>query len=216
MKRNLQRFIDSRAAVVRSLEKTKKFYRRYDPGWYLYRKVASESSIAAKFTDEFIELVYVTLAAWNMNSRGAKLSEFDIFKESIYRNREYFTRLANYRLEQLSSTSLRELLVGDARTLFFNLELVADGKPRLVTYSKTFHFFLPDLFVPIDRRYTLTYFYKSEDVPNKLDMQFQRLSDILEECRRLATSIQLNRFLDNIWNANVPKTIDDIIIGYQK
>ena len=213
--RTLQRFINNTRLITRALTKTRMFYRQYDPGWYLYRKVASETNMEAKFSDEFIELVYVTLCAWNMNSRGAKLADFESFKESLRAHKDNFMRLSNIRLEELTAEQLAEILSGDGRALFLNLTLVADTKPRLVTYSKALHFFVPNLFMPIDRTYTLKYFYDNFNVPTNIERQFDRLSEVLEESRRLATSVRLTQFIDTVWNANIPKTIDNIIIGYQ-
>ncbi|MCL4538379.1 MAG: hypothetical protein M1469_09290 [Bacteroidetes bacterium] len=198
------------------MTKTKRLYRQYDPGWYLYRKLASEVDIEAKFRDDFIELVYVTLVAWNMNSRGARLSNWNTFKQSLYAQRDHFINLASFRLEQLSEAVMKDLFSEDVRELFFNLILVSDSKPRLVTCSKTLHFFLPNLFVPIDRKYTLSYFHKSTSVPASIEKQYDKFSNIQEECRRFANRVSLDEFADSIWNANIPKTIDNIIIGYQK
>jgi hypothetical protein len=215
--KNLDRFIYNRGLIERSLEKTKKFY-KYHPGWYLYKKIVSETNLENKFTDKFIELVYITLIAWNMNSRSAKLANYNTFKNSLKRHKKYFTRLSNCRLEQLSDVDLHKRLEGDARYLFSHLKLVADSKPRLVTYSKTFHFFLPQLFVPIDRKYTLTYFYGHSNIPKDIKLQYKRLSNILEKCRIFAKQVDLSQFYDENeeWNANIPKTIDNIIIGYQR
>ncbi|HUI29354.1 MAG TPA: hypothetical protein VLX91_03980 [Candidatus Acidoferrales bacterium] len=213
--RSLTRFINNNRLVLYSLEKTRKFYRQYDPGWYLYRRVASEINMEAKFRDEFIELVYVTLSAWNMNSRRARLAGFDVFKESIHEHRDRFARLSNFCLDGLTSAQLNEILWVDGHALFSNLVLVADTKPRLVTYSKTLHFFLPDLFMPIDRTYTLNYFCGNLNVPRRVEHQFELLCKVLEEARRFAASVPLAHFIDRVWNANVPKTIDNIIIGYQ-
>ena len=201
--------------MIRSIDKTRRLYRQYDPGWYLYRRVTSHGTIADRFSDDFIELVYVTLISWNMNSRGAKLADWDTFKESIRHHRRPFVRLAKYKLERLSRPRLEEIVEGDLRTLFDGLRLVADSKPRLVTYSKALHFFLPRLIVPIDRKYTLQYFYRRNSVPESIDDQFTQLSEILEECRSFAASVHLEGFQDRRWNANIPKTIDNMIIGYQ-
>lgn len=100
--------------------------------------------------------------------------------------------------------------------MFFQMELVHPGKPRLVTYSKTFHFFLPKLFVPIDRKYTLSYFYGNGMVPGSLERQFKRFSELHQEFRRFATNVALVQAVDNSWNGNIPKVIDNIIIGYQR
>ena len=208
-------FINRPNLIVRSLDNTKRFYRFLDPGWYLYRKVVLETNIVNKFNDEFIELVYVTLVAWNMNSRGAKLADFNVFKTSLLSFKDNFINLSNFKLEELSSTMFDDLLNNDLLKLFFGLELVANNKPKLVTYSKTFHFFLPNLFVPIDRKYTLNYFNGHTNIPKSIEKQFDLFKHLHQNFRKFSNEVSLNEYLDQTWNANIPKTIDNIIIGYQ-
>ena len=74
------------------LNRTKEYYRPHDPGSYLYNKIF-EFKFSQKFSEDFIELLYVTLSAWNMNSRGAKLSDFSVFSESIKEHKSDFKKL---------------------------------------------------------------------------------------------------------------------------
>lgn len=194
--------------IQTSLQETKN-YRPLDPGSYLYR-IIMEYNFEKKFTKIFIELVYVTLSAWNMNSRGAKLQEFEPFRKSIIKSKKSFTLLRNYRLNDMGNTEVSTLLEG----LFNSLDLVAEGKPPLVTFSKTLHFFLPELVVPIDRTYTMTYFYNNTNVPNTYASQFKRFIDIELECCSLSKRINLSKYKDKIWNSTIPKIIDNMIIGY--
>lgn len=211
MKESLRRFIDNPNLICDSLEKAKS-YRPYDPGWYLYRIVASKPNVLEKFSDEFIELVYTTLIAWNMNARGAELATFDTFRGSILENKARLVALSDYRIEDLSEESLRGILV-EARKLYSKLKLVARAKRKLATNSKALHFFIPTLFIPIDNSYTLKYFHKNN--PAGVKDQFDLLSQILEEARKLAASSRLERFIDHNRNLNIPKIIDNILIGYK-
>lgn len=97
MKKTLEPFIKNPDLITRALEKTSKEYRPLDPGWYLYKKVCQETDLSRRFTDAFNELVYVTLVAWNMNSRGAKLAEWGSFRSSILSFRESFQRIESYK-----------------------------------------------------------------------------------------------------------------------
>jgi hypothetical protein len=216
MKRILEPFIQNQALIADALEKTRRDYRPLDPGWYLYRILMQEKDLEHKFTDQFVELVYVTLASWNMNSRGAKLAGWDLFKSSIYNFREPFLRLSPCRLEKITKSELDGILNGQIREMFFRMQLVDSGKPHLVTYSKAFHFYLPDLFVPIDRKYTLTYFYGNGFVPTTLEQQFKRFCELQQEFRRFANCVPLSHAVDDSWNGSIPKVIDNMIIGHQK
>lgn len=194
-------------------------FRPFSPSQYLYRQVMRDTG-RKKWTIDFAELVYATLDSWNMNHRGAALSCFHVFQKSILQNtvvRNEVDSLSKYRLENLQST---DWLIEPVRSLFKNLHLVAPGKPKFVTYAKTLHFLLPHLFAPMDRRYTLQYFYNYTSVPKSDELQVQMYCDLLEEFRKFASrhKTKLTEFLDTKnmkWNQSVPKIIDNMIIGYQ-
>jgi hypothetical protein len=122
------------------------------------------------FSDEYIELIYIILISWNMNSRGAKLAEYDVFCDSIRSNKEVIYRLQDQNLETAKIDTIKKYLW----KLFENLSLVAPGKPKFVTYTKTFHFLFPELFPPMDRAYTLKFYYGHTNLPKKDERQFKK------------------------------------------
>lgn len=199
---------NSKKELETSLKHTKKNYRPYDPGSYLYRKVV-EYKFANKFSDDFIELLYVTLAAWNMNSRGAKLEEFPTFCKSIKKYQDDFEKLSKLTIGDIDGQ--KEIL----RKLFFELKLVAPEKPPLVTFSKTLHFILPNLIAPIDRRYTIRFFYGNSN--NKCfkssETQFETFWEIESAFSKFAKTKDLSQYIDDVWNRNIPKIMDNAIIG---
>ena len=165
-----------------------------------------------KFTKAFIELVYVTLAAWNMNSRGARLSEFATFRSSLLAQKRTIEKLEGSKLRNLKKVEIQETL----KKLFFDLILVDQGRPPLVTFSKTLHFFFPELIGPIDRTYTLNFFYGHTNLPKSLDGQYRRLMEIELEFARFAGNVHLTGYKDRVWNTSVPKIIDNAVIGWMK
>lgn len=204
-------FFNNHSLVEESLSYVRHNYRPLDPGWYLYRKLL-KYNLSDKFSTDFIELIYVTLSAWNMNSRGAKLQEFDLFEESILNHKKTLMQLGQEELKNIGNKSVKDAL----KDLFAHLNLVAHGKPKLVTYSKTFHFFLPDLIVPIDRKYTLCFFYGNIYVPQSIEKQFDRFIEIENEFCRLHNNVDFRKYIDDNWNLNIPKILDNLIIGYRK
>jgi hypothetical protein len=189
---------------------TANYYRPHDPGQYLYNLITQYSN-KTKFTEEFIELTYTTLIAWNMNQRGAKLSDFKIFKNSILKHEQSIKSLENYKIEFLDNT---EQISPTIKQLFDNLQLVNEGKPKLVTFSKTMHYFLPHLLMPIDRSHTLKLFYRS--FPDEYNKQYEMYMEVFNEFWKLVQVYDFKSHLDNSWNRNIPKTIDNIIIAYVK
>lgn len=187
------------------------FSYRKGPDLYFYRKTMElrrRKSLDELFRDEsdrFTELIYATLAAWNMNSRGAKMKYFDQFKSSILANRERFAQLSSTRLEALSRAR-----VGEVETrlgqIYSNMHVMESGG-KIVSNSKVMHFILPDLVMPMDRQNTLNFFFGNT---NESDNYFLR---IFAQSYEIAKKIDLRQFLDEEWNLSVPKVIDNAIIS---
>jgi len=218
---NLNQVSKNKKLIYNSLNKTKQEYRPYDPGWYLYRNLL-KYKIREKFKEKFIELAYVTLSSWNMNSRGAKLSDFEIFSRSIKDNKKEILKLSKYRIEKVSRKCFDEVVIPKLKILFFNLKLVGNNKngkekPRLVTFSKTLHYYLPDLIVPIDRKYTLNLFYGHTGINNKVNHQFSKFKDVFEQFYEFSKHLEnMDLKVDDKWNSNLPKMLDNMIIGHEK
>lgn len=186
-----------------------RLYRPFDPGLYLYKMICN-TPIDKKFEKEYIQLVYTTLIAWGMNSRGAKLRQYEDFENSIIKNQGTIKKLAIHKIESSRIENIEEEL----KILFRELNLVKREKPRLVTFSKTMHFYLPELIVPIDRTYTLPFFHVSWKSDNT--KQFELLCIIENIFMDFAEKniVELKTYKDSRWNQNIPKIIDSIIIGY--
>lgn len=204
---------DKQSNLIQTLaEETANSYRPYDPGQYLYKLVIDFKDRTIHL-DKFIELTYTTLIAWNMNQRGAKLSKYDLYNQSLQTHQERIESLKAYRIETLSDTDVLNLKE-HIKYLYDNLELVEEGKPKLVTFSKALHYFLPNLLMPVDRRYTLKFFYNKTSTPLDKSTHFEIYWDIFQQFRELATAYDFNKHVTDNWNRNIPKVIDNIIIGH--
>ena len=230
MKIKLEKFnkiLTDEKELKKVIEKTKKEYRPFDPGQYLYNLLLNKRGKIDIFSDEYLELVYTTLIAWNMNGRGAKLNDFELFKKSIRENKERINGLKKYRIEELNEEN-KENVLDIIKELFEKLDLVGKSwtgnkiKSKLVTFSKTLHFLLPNLLVPIDRRYTLDFFYSNKMVPTNPDLkkndekQLVIFNELFRKFCELSQSYNLRKYIDSKWNANIPKIMDNAIIGYGK
>lgn len=193
--------------IKKYLDKTSDDYRYLDPGRFLY-EIAMKHHTKDRFSTCYIELVYITLKAWNMNSRGAMLSDFSIFKNSIINCKSYFDKLQSRDVDG-SVESHRQIL----KELFVKLKLTQNTSP-LITFSKVLHFFIPNLIAPIDRKYTLSFFKKNHSNTFHEDNQFPTFMDIQNAYSIFARKHNLKEFLDKNWNQNIPKIIDNLIIGY--
>ena len=188
-------------------------YRNHDNAFILYRQVL-EVDNQSKFTLEFIVLLYRTLKAWNMNSRLAQLSNFDDFKNSIQNNRYSIISLNNYRLENITNES-KQITFNILHELFNDLDLTSTDT-KIVTFSKTLHFMVPNLVPPMDRTYTFDFFYNYHTFSRTNDQEFECFTEIFNCYIQLARKYNYTTFYDTRWNRNIPKIIDNAIIGYQK
>lgn len=224
MKLKLERFnklISDQDILKKSLEKTEKEYRALDPGWYLYNLLLDKRKLVDIFSDEYLELIYTTLISWNMNGRGAKLAEIQDFKDSIRSNKPLIISLKGYRLEKLDKDGLTKI-VNVLKELFKKLKVVQTNS-KLVTFSKTLHFLLPELIAPIDRKYTLEFFYRNtmlttdKDSAKNDEKQFEVFEEIFEKYWELVTDCDLLSYLDDkSWNRTIPKIADNAVIGFVK
>ena len=155
--------------------------------------------------------VYDMLVAFQMNSRRAELSDLKDFKKAIKKCADTIQSLAKIKLEKVRETddSFKETI----GFLFDNLCGLTKTDASLVTTSKTLHFLLPDLFMPIDRRYTLQFFYGYSPENEK-----QCFLQVFEQFRQYAQkhheTLKAQVDKNSHWNRNIPKVIDNIIIAF--
>jgi len=182
-----------------------RFYRK-GPDLYFYRRLISlrknSSGVESFLNNNYcLEVLYATLVSWDMNTRGAKMKYFDDFKANILSCLEQLKEI-EYLSEDAEIAKLRPVLMETYRELD-----VMKTSARLVSNSKVLHFLFPNLLMPMDRENTLTYFYgnKSESV--------YKYIEIIELSFEIMKKLEnWNDFLDNEWNATVPKIIDNAII----
>ena len=201
-------YIKKQIDISKCLNKVNLEYRHLSPAIYLYNKIISYTG--NKFSNEFIELLYVTLDAWNMNSRAAKLSEFSDFKNSILDNQTLFKKLENLNIRNIESA------FDTLKDLHNKLNLVSTNS-KLVTFSKTLHFMLPELVVPIDRKYTLNFFdVNNYQLTNNQYKGFSDFANAVASSEKSLTSYLKNSKDGLTWLTSEAKLIDNIVIGYQK
>jgi len=200
--------------LVKNIPKLiKQFDYRKGPDLYFYKKIISKirnhplKSLLKR--DDFIELLYATLTSWDMNARGAKMKYFDEFKENVLKNKNYFLKLSNYKLDRINESDFLEIkeIIGK---LYDNLD-VMQTKGKLVSNSKIMHYLLPDLVMPMDRKNTLNFFFGNTNESKG------KFLEIIECTYYIAKEIDLNKFVNkyNEWNLSVPKIIDNAIICEQ-
>jgi len=217
---NIDNISSSRETFFKYVDICNKNFRQLTPSIYLYQKIFEKQNNANYQVEklvsdrEFLELIYVTLISWNMNMRGAKMVDADSFIESIQGFSKNISQLKDKELNLLSEYELGEVLKL-TKPLFLNLR-VMKSKSKIVGVSKTLHFLLPKLFPPMDRRYTMNFFYGHFNYFSDKDKEFNSFSILLREFYKITQKLKLNsKDLDSVlWNTTVPKLIDNAIIGF--
>lgn len=225
MRQNIENSIsESRPNFFEFVQKCNDAFREISPSIYLYRKIIEKHKVDVPYLellkdDEFLELVYVTLIAWNMNQRRAKLVSFDEFKDSIVKNKLSLHELHTCHLSHLSDDDLPSIL--DKLEKLFSGMHVMQSKSRIVGVSKTLHFLLPNLVMPIDRTYTLNFFYGYDKCGQDVSDEFKTFKDVFEKVLKIAKKLNLSeKDIEKLddgrnWNTSVPKLVDNAIIGYK-
>ena len=170
-----------------------------------------------KRDDSYIKLAYITLESWNMNQRGAQLTTFTSFKNSIIENADHLNSLDMYRMELLNLEDINTKIFPALKYLFLNLG-VMDTHARIVGVSKTLHFMLPNLVMPIDRENIINFLYLGGRYSSNPEIEFRYFTEIFNEYWKLCVKLSLSeKDVDHIgWNTSIPKMIDNAIIGFKR
>lgn len=163
--------------------------------------------------NELYELMYSTLKAWNMNQRGARLVHFGVFKNSILNNESILQDLYKFHIEKIKDDE-QQIILLKLEKLFTDLKVMS-SQSRIVGVTKTMHFLLPNLVMPIDRKYTLNFFYWHNAYNKGAVKEFKTFTEIFTTFREIA---KINRLTEkdvdkSDWNTSIPKLIDNALIG---
>lgn len=167
--------------------------------------------LAAVFDDNlYFEYLYATLAAWGLD-RGAKLKGFDSFVQGICSNREKIMNLSTHTLAEEDL----DAFVGVCSSIAQLIPAlgVAQGESQLEAGSKAH--LLPDLVLPLDRHYTLKFFFSQTNTANE-DYEFVELFINYQYMFKRGHET-IKKILEggNPLNSSVTKVIDNAIKAYQ-
>ena len=187
----------------------------------IYREViamhrAEQSLDSLLSHDDFLPMLFHTLKEWNMNQRGARMTTIDKFKESVASWREDLIRLYEYKLYDDIDDDLATIR-SSLEKVFQNMKVMESNR-RLVGVSKTLHFLMPDLIMPIDSKFTMPAFYGYNKYSSAASDEFMTFWNIFERTFEISERLELNPgdVDGKLWNTSVPKLIDNAIIGIMK
>ncbi len=179
---------------------------------YLLHRHASPTQ--AVEDDEFLESMYATLTSWGMHRMGpgnTKLVEFTSLRSSFSQQAHQIRRLESlhiYDIEARNAGEVTQLLWDIISQLRIGI-----GDTKIVAGSKALHHVLPNLVPPIDRQYTLRFFYNHTSLNQGDKMAF---CEIYPQFRRIATTCRnvIEPRLGSGLNTSPTKVVDNAIIGY--
>ena len=188
------------------------------PSFYFYKKVidtirTTNNYKKLKDNNIFFEYMYAALTSWGMHrmDQGALLQDFDLFKKNIINEFSTLEELSHYKLSEfdnLSESKIKALLT----KIVININIMRSSS-KLVGDSKAFHFLLPDLIPPMDRKNIIKFFYNRDNY--KKEEEVKIFLEILDKFCFINKKLNLdqNNFT-GCWDTSIPKIIDNAIIGY--
>ena len=184
----------------------------------LQRLCRQESPSKAVLNDDFLESLYATLASWGMHQmgpKGAKLSDWEDFKAGFVREHDKIRSLEKIKLAEIKEDQLEDLskrlweIISSLR--------VSTTKTQIVAGSKALHHVLPGLVPPIDREYTVQFFYGYKR-PYLAFEEFVRIFSnfhtVAVNCRDEIDGLVRPIIAAAGMNTSTIKVIDNAIVGY--
>lgn len=185
------------------------------PSLYFHQK-ALEYQQTEFLSDRHIEYVYATLVAWGMHRMGltgAKMPNYDEFKESIVAHKDKLEELRGKRIEYITRNEI-DSIIESLSIICFSIK-GSTSQSHLVSGSKTLAHILPNLVCPMDRQYTLRFFkFRSKDTENDIFKFVMRSMWDFYQNSNNVKSVQ--SLLGQTFNENYPKIFDNLIIEYVK
>ena len=158
-------------------------------------------------SDGYLHALYFTLEAWGMNSKGAKMQDYDEFAASIRSYKGGIASLENTRLSQIDAEIAQKLW-----RIIQGMQL-SQTRSQTVTGAKALHHLLPQLLPPIDREYTQTFFrYNDARFQYNQEAAFKMM---LPYFAQIAQRVDLPSYVGKArWATSESKLIDNAIIGF--
>ena len=176
----------------------------------------------------FIEKLYGTLACWGMHRMGNTFNHmvcFDEFKNQIMLLEKNLNHLQNSRIANITSgysdcdrqnvDQIGEKIWSSVCSI-----KIAENNTHLVGGTKVLHHLLPNLVPPIDRTYSLKFFYgndylSKEESEHRTFLQlFRCYYSIAHECEDVINSIYTEK--GHAMNTSFTKIIDNAVVGYKQ
>jgi len=187
-----------------------------------YRKdpsISLSSLLEKKKNNLYLCFLYGTLIYWDMAQQKAEIKPFPDFEKQIQNQFSNLISLEDFKLEDLNNDDF-DFVSNKLGIIYEGLDLMK-SKARLVSTSKTLHFLLPYLVIPMDNKYTKSYFSVSENYKIYKGKKCKDPTPFLKIfeyswkiAKKIKNIVRKNELLNDEWNQTIPKIIDNAIIQY--
>jgi hypothetical protein len=165
---------------------------------------------AALDSDQFLEQVRLTVRAWGIGGRSSVLVDDVAFGTALRKHRDEIIALEERRIDDAGGDT--GVLGARLWCLISSLEVV-ENDAKLVSSTKVLHHLLPDLFVPMDRQFTRSFF--CWHVP---EFQYKQESIFLHAFERfvwIARATDPKQYVTGKkWRTSRTKIIDNALVGF--
>ena len=173
------------------------------------------AAVLADPDDVYWDYLYATLTAWGLNRLGSdsktRLVDFTEYRDCIIAEQDAIVAMGSLELTQLVDPDELRSVTASLQDLIERL-CIAVSPSKIVANSKALHHLLPDFVPPIDRRYTLRFFYDSVNPPNITACfaeMFPLLVGIASEHRQ-----EIMKRVGTGFNSSQSKVVDNAIVGF--
>ena len=189
------------------------------PSIYFHHKTLAilqqhSTPCSALHSDEFLDYLYATLASWGMHRMGpggAKLADISQIKDSLVHQEASIREVQSLSMCTIPSAHVSHV-TSTVWDILDSLRVGTSGT-KLVANSKALHHLLPALVPPIDRAYTLRFFYDNTTLSKGDEATFK---EIYPYFHRIAVTRreQITSHLGTGMNTSETKVIDNAIVGF--
>jgi len=173
--------------------------------------------------DQYFELLYATLTSWGLHRMGpgnAKLTDFGKFAASC---RALFNQIASLFGRSILTLTDNEAagvadIVGQA---IADQNGISASRSPLVANSKAVHHFVPDLVPPIDRAYTLKFFFERSDLPGGVAETFELIFQGFAQIAKANAPYIQDAVVQGVgasgpraWDSGRAKVLDNALISW--
>ncbi len=174
------------------------------------------TSAHAVVDQEFLELLYAMLSAWGMHRMGpgnTRLLDLEHIAASFAEVQQAVARLDRLAIMDLDAADVP----GIAEQIWAVLARlrVGIGETKLVANTKALHHVLPDLVPPVDREYTLRFFYGQKGLARGDEATFLEIYPRFARMARAQRgNIQRLVAAGEYMNTSQSKVLDNVIVGW--